>query len=159
MARKKIHTFRIPIITGDETLSMSKVCRYWEDHLLKNHIYVNSSVVNKAVRPDVTFKAYKLLLQSENGGDKPVTGQTARREKLTLRTLCGFWYLLLRIAYQPAFVYWLDGYVKAHDKNCANSTGWKLTPLCYTVNGLNHDGYMALKHFSLKNNSLKNNGS
>ena len=128
---------------GDETLSLVEIVRCWEEDLAKRGIFINPYILKRVRRSDTMMTVYVSLLHSDGRMVKPQAGRDAPRNKITLKTLCGLWYLLLRIAYDPGFFCLLQAYSKACLAGIPYRDNWKLESICWDIRELNHDGRIA----------------
>ena len=137
---------------GDETLSLVEIVRCWEEDLAKRGIFINPYILKRVQRSDTMMTVYVSLLHSNGRMVKPQAGRNAPRNKITLKTLCGLWYLLLRIAYDPGFFCLLQAYSKACLAGIPYRDNWKLESICWDIRELNHDGRIATRRLNRKRN-------
>lgn len=140
---------------GDETLSLVEIVRCWEEDLAKRGIFINPYILKRVQRSDTMMTVYVSLLHSNGRMVKPQAGRDAPRNKITLKTLCGLWYLLLRIAYDPGFFCLLQAYSKACLAGIPYRDNWKLESICWDIRELNHDGRIATRRLNPKYNGYR----
>ena len=138
--------------SGEETLSFTEIVKYWQEYLTGQGIYVNPFILKRMQRADMLLPVYMSLLHPDRRKVKPQAGRNAPRNKITLKTLCGLWYLLLRVAYDPGFFCLLQAYSKACLAGIPYRDNWKLESICWDIRELNHDGRIATRRLNRKRN-------
>lgn len=138
--------------SGEETLSFTEIVKYWQEYLTGQGIYVNPFILKRMQRADMLLPVYMSLLHPDRKKVKTRAGRDAPRDKITLKTLCGLWYLLLRIAYDPGFFCLLKDYVKARLAGRQYCDEWKIEPVRWDIKDLNSDGRIASRRLNLKYN-------
>ncbi len=141
--------------SGEETLSFTEIVKYWQEYLTGQGIYVNPFILKRMQRADMLLPVYMSLLHPDRKRVKTRAGRDAPRNKITLKTLCGLWYLLLRIAYDPGFFCLLKDYAKARADRSKYRDNWKIEPICCDISGLNSDGRIASRGLNLKYNGYR----
>ena len=137
---------------GSETLSLAEIIKCWREYLTSQGIYINPFIFKRMQRIDMLMPMYMSLLHPDRRKVKPQAGRNAPRNKITLKTLCGLWYLLLRIAYDPGFFCLLQAYSKACLAGIPYRDNWKLESICWDIRELNHDGRIATRRLNRKRN-------
>ena len=137
---------------GSETLSLAEIIKCWREYLTSQGIYINPFIFKRMQRIDMLMPVYLSLLHPDRKKVKPQAGRNAPRAKITLKTLCGLWYLLLRVAYDPGFFCLLQAYSKACLAGIPYRDNWKLEPICWDIRELNHDGRIATRRLNRKHN-------
>ena len=141
--------------SGEETLSFTEIVKYWQEDLAGQGIYVNPFILKRMQRADMLMPVYVSFLHPDRKKVKPRAGRDAPRAKITLKTLCGLWYLLLRVAYDPGFFCLLQDYAKACLVGLPYCDSWKIKPVCRDIRKLNHVGRIALRELNLRFNGYR----